>query len=143
MNSPSTQPATISSGTGATPGEIAAAVFEALNSWTHDQPPVEESLWERFWDADAVESIEGDGQMWTGLAGIRAKNEWWNKEHEILSFSVSGPFVGATGFALQFDIKIRMKSSGDETAMTEVAVYTVKDGKIVREEFMYAGMGDC
>ena len=30
------------------------------------------------------------------------------------------------------------KASGERMQMDEVAVYTVKDGKIVQEEFLYA-----
>ena len=51
--------------------------------------------------------------------------------------SAEGPFVGATGFAVKFTIDLETKSTGKRETMTEVGVYTVKNGKIVQEEFMY------
>jgi hypothetical protein len=135
---PNTEPTRVSTGQGPSPAEIAGAVAKALRGWSPGDTPVEPELWERFWHADSVESIEGDGSMWTGLAGLRAKNEWWESEHEIDNFTVDGPYVGATGFTLGFTMDVKNKKTGEVMPMREVGVYTVKDGKVVREEFMYA-----
>ena len=127
----------IDTGSGATPGEIAAAVVNALKSWKPGDPAVEPSLWAEWWDQSGCESIEADGSMFIGREGLDAKCAWWDSQFEIVRFEVEGPFVGATGFSLVFSMDAKHLESGDVKAMQEVGVYTVKDGKIVREEFMY------
>lgn len=44
---------------------------------------------------------------------------------------------GDDRFAVIFDISVKHKESGEVSDMKEVALYTVGDGKIVREEFFY------
>ena len=48
------------------------------------------------------------------------------------------PFVAHDRFVVQYDIDVTDKSSKKRIQMSEVGVYTVKDGKIVREEFLPA-----
>ena len=73
----------------------------------------------------------------TGIKAIRGKNEWWYANHEIHSTETNGPFVGDQQFAVQFHWDVTNKPSGRRMAMTEMALYTVKDGRIVREQFFY------
>ena len=56
----------------------------------------------------------------------------------IHSTTARGPFVGNRDdqFAVQFDMDITPKD-GERTQLTEVALYTVADGKIAQEEFLY------
>jgi len=73
-----------------------------------------------------------------GLDAIRAKHAWWEAEMAFLSGTIEGPhYHGNDRFALIFKSLIREKSSGKEIPMEEVAIYTVTDGKISREEFFY------
>jgi ketosteroid isomerase-like protein len=75
-----------------------------------------------------------------GLEAIRGKNQWWIDNHEIHSADVQGPYVHGDRFATRFVYDITSKSGpmeGQRNTMEEVAVYDVKDGKIVREEFYY------
>lgn len=93
-------------------------------------------------DAVSVEAVAapvGDGGgVAAGLAAIRAKHAWWEGEMEMLSGEIDGPFLhGADRFALVFRSRLRARASGEESDMHEVAVYTVGDGRIVREEFFY------
>ncbi len=39
-------------------------------------------------------------------------------------------------FAVQFDVDVTDKASKKRMQMSEVGIYTVKDGKISREEFL-------
>ncbi|MDJ0995445.1 MAG: nuclear transport factor 2 family protein [Dinoroseobacter sp.] len=79
-----------------------------------------------------------DSPVSDGLAAIRAKHDWWNNAMEFVSGTVEGPHLhGDDRFALIFKSVMREKASGNEMPMEEVAIYTVKDGKIVREEFFY------
>jgi ketosteroid isomerase-like protein len=73
----------------------------------------------------------------TGIDAVRQKNEWWFDNNELNSYEVNGPFVGGDQFAVQYLLDTTFKPTGQRTAMTEMALYTVKDGKIVREQFFY------
>ena len=55
-------------------------------------------------------------------------------------YSVSvaeGPFIGATGFSVIIKSDFAINATGDRHIFREVGIYTVLDGKIVREEFLY------
>jgi hypothetical protein len=73
----------------------------------------------------------------TGIEAIRAKHEWWEANNEVHSMQVNGPFLGEGQFAVQYTFDSTFRSTGERRTMTEMALYTVKDGKIVREEFFY------
>lgn len=129
-------PRPVNSGRGLTPAEIGAVVVEAFNE---HQPDVE--LWNQFW-ADDVESIEGMGVSlaWHGRDAMQAKGETWAADHIVHSANAEGPYVGATGFSIRFRMDVEEKSTGNRMLMEEIGVYTVKNGKVVREEFMYGSV---
>ncbi|MBS0190913.1 MAG: nuclear transport factor 2 family protein [Phycisphaerales bacterium] len=91
-----------------------------------------------LWSPSIV-SIEGVGvsTAWHGRKAVDAKNSWWASDHRVHGASAEGPYVGATGFAIKFVIDVETRSTGKRDTMTEIGVYTVKNGKIVQEEFMY------
>jgi hypothetical protein len=74
-----------------------------------------------------------------GKKDILAKAEWWVANHTVHSSVVTGPFVGLRPdqFVVMFDIDMTAKESGQRSRLAEVGLYTVKDGKVVREEFLY------
>ena len=81
-----------------------------------------------------------DSRESVGLEAIRGKHAWWNGAMEVHSASVDGPFFhGDDRFGLIFEVDVTTRETGDRSTMKELGVYTVKDGKIVREEFFY----DC
>lgn len=90
-------------------------------------------------DIVSVESATSPGmpQEMRGIQTIRAKNQWWLENHEVHSAEVNGPFIGGDQFALEFKYDVTMKSSGQRFQLNEMALYTVKDGKIVKEHFYY------
>lgn len=123
--------AQISSGSGATTEELGKTLVSLFNQNKADD-------WIKgVWSKD-VESIEGTGQVARGREQILSKWDWWTSNHEVMGASAEGPYVGATGFAAKFQLHVKDKSTGADMHMTEVAVYTVKNGKITREEFMYS-----
>ena len=73
-----------------------------------------------------------------GLAAVKAKGEWWVANHEVHSASVSGPWPHDDRFIVGFQYDVTNKPSGNRMKMDEVGLYTVKNGKIVREEFFYS-----
>ena len=74
-----------------------------------------------------------------GLAAIRAKGEWWRSNHEIHSAYVAGPWPHGDKFIVGFQFDITNKPSGRRFTMEEMGLYTVENGKIVREEYFYGG----
>ena len=75
-----------------------------------------------------------------GIDDVRGKVDWWLDAMETHSVKVHGPFVAHNRFVVQYDMDVTDKGSKKRMQLSEVGVYTVKDGKIVREEFLpYAG----
>jgi hypothetical protein len=72
----------------------------------------------------------------SGKEGVRGKIDWWVSAMEIHSFTANGPFVAHDRFVVQYDADVTEKSSKERRQISEVGVYTVKNGKIVREEFL-------
>jgi hypothetical protein len=129
----STGPKPVKTGSGPGPLEVATRVTELLRAGNAAQV-------EQDWLAPSIESVEGHGasMAWSGKPAVLAKYRAWEADHEIRSMSVEGPWVGATGFSLRFKVDASQKSTGQTMKMEEIAVYTVRNGKIVREEFHFA-----
>ncbi len=100
---------------------------------------------EKLYSKDIV-SVEAQGSPdmpaeMRGIDAIRGKNQWWIDNNEVHSASVEGPFPNKDRFAVKFHYETTPKGGpmkGKRLKMDEVGVYTVKDGKIVREEFFYS-----
>jgi ketosteroid isomerase-like protein len=74
-----------------------------------------------------------------GLAAVKGKSAWWNENHIIHSAETLGPYPHGDRFTVRFTYDITAKHLGNKRmVMDEIALYTVKDGKIVREEFFYS-----
>jgi ketosteroid isomerase-like protein len=94
-----------------------------------------------MFDKDAV-SVEAAAmpnmpQEMRGIPAIQQKGKWWVENHEIHSATVDGPYPNGDRFAVCFSYDVTRKASGERIQMDEVALYTVRDGRIVREEFFY------
>jgi hypothetical protein len=76
-----------------------------------------------------------------GIDQVRGKTEWWEKNFEVHSAKVGGPFVARDTFVVQFDIDVTEKASKNRMQMSEVGIYTVKSGKVAREEFLPLAQG--
>jgi hypothetical protein len=90
-------------------------------------------------DIVSVEAVDmpNMGRESRGIAAVRGKSEWWTTNHTVQKATVTGPFVSVDKFATVFDYEVIFKPTNTPRKMTEVAVYTVKGGKIVHEEFLY------
>jgi len=73
-----------------------------------------------------------------GLAAVKAKAEWWTGAHTINEARVEGPLVADFHFCVRFFFDVTQKATGTQMRFSELGVYEVKDGKIVREEFFYS-----
>ena len=99
---------------------------------------------EGLYSSDAV-SVEAMGSaempaVMNGKDAIKGKNEWWYANNDVHSGDVRGPYPNGDKFAVIFAFEFTPKAgqwAGKRQKMEEVGLYTVKDGKIVREEFFY------
>ena len=74
-----------------------------------------------------------------GLAAVKAKGEWWVSNHEIHGAATTGPWPHDDRFVVGHHYDVTFKPTGKRMTLDEVCLYTVRDGKIVREEFFYDG----
>lgn len=91
--------------------------------------------------SDDIVSVEAMGPpgmdlVTRGKEAVAAKGEWWVNNHEVLSSTVEGPFINGDQFAVKFVMDVKEKASGQQHHMSEVALYTVKDGKVAEERFL-------
>lgn len=97
-----------------------------------------EAAGSKYWSDDVV-SIEpmGDAQETRGKAAVAGKGAWWRDNHEVHGATVEGPYVSGGDFTVHFAMDITPKQSGERMLMDELAIYSVRDGKIVQERFIY------
>ena len=88
-------------------------------------------------DIVSLEAMEGPMARVQGTAALKAKSDWWFGAHDVHSISSEGPYINGDQFAVRFHVDVTNKESGERTQMTEVGLYTVKDGKVVEERFYY------
>ena len=91
-------------------------------------------------DVVSVEPMEAPGfaREARGKEAILGKNMFWKENFEAHSMRIDGPFPhGEDRFAVIFDMDVTNKMANQRMRMHEIGVYTVQDGKIVREEFFY------
>ena len=96
---------------------------------------------DRFYDPN-VESVEavampGIGQTQKGIAAIKGKNQWWADNHTVHGASVEGPFPNGDRFIIRFKYDVTPKQTGKRMTMDETGLFSVRNGKIAKEEFFY------
>lgn len=90
--------------------------------------------------AAEIVSVEGDGSETAGQAAVIQKSERWAAANTIHGEKVRGPyFNGPDEFAVHITFDVTRKLDGERKSLEEIAVYTVKEGKITRERFFYEG----
>jgi ketosteroid isomerase-like protein len=93
-------------------------------------------------DAVSVEAFSPPGagdRTANGLDAIRGKGKWWADNHTVHKAEVTGPYPHDDRFAVRFMFDVTNKPSGKRMTMDEIGLFTVKNGKIVKEEFFYTG----
>lgn len=93
--------------------------------------------------ADDIVSVEAmampgsDSAESHGKAAALAKSQWWGENHDVHGAILEGPLVTPTHFSVMLDYDVTNKPSGRRMRIQEIAVYTVANGKITREQFFY------
>ncbi|HEU0119046.1 MAG TPA: SnoaL-like domain-containing protein [Bryobacteraceae bacterium] len=95
----------------------------------------------QFYD-DNIVSVEAvrrkTGSFETaGKEAVIQKSAEWAGAHEIHGGTAEGPFVLLDRFAVIFAFEVTPKATGVRVKDSEVAVYTVVNGLVTREEFFY------
>ena len=114
--------------------EIASALVGHCKAFTE-----REALETLYADtAASVEALSYDGRPLetVGKDGIQGKHDWWAANMEVTGGETIGPFLHAPDrFAVIFRVQGKDLASGETFDMEEIGLYTVAEGKIVREEF--------
>ena len=87
--------------------------------------------------------VRGDEKMparMQGIDAIRGKNQWWLDNHEVHGGETKGPFPHGERFIayMKYDVTPKVGPfAGKRMQFEEAGLYTVRDGKVVQEEFFY------
>ena len=94
--------------------------------------------------SEEIESVENNSQMgtievWNGIEGKKDKNKmWYEMVKEVHEIVVSDPVVAERAFACSISMDVTYNNDEwGRQKMSELAVIEVKDGKIIREEYIY------
>jgi len=86
-----------------------------------------------------IESIEeGDtseiGRV-KGMEGLKKKGQGMSQHFEVHSIKASASLVADNWFSVKFDIDTTDKNSGQRSILSEIGMYKVEEGKIVKEHY--------
>ena len=113
------------------------SIEQLAKEFTQDVKDDDEEAYRAFWSDDIVSLDPAEGEMSRveGRAALLATHAWWAENAEMHSSTTEGPFVFGDQFAVNYGMDVTM--FGERSQMKEVGLYTVKDGKIIEERFMY------
>ncbi|MFT6865953.1 MAG: hypothetical protein ACJA08_000779 [Cyclobacteriaceae bacterium] len=101
------------------------------------------TIYQELFSPDVI-SAEPEGTPWgsvKGLDELAKKGVEFNKLVEAFhSVEISEPLCADHFIALSMKSMVTWKGAPGPTNMDELCVYTVEDGKIVKEEFFYKPM---
>ena len=115
--------------------EVANRLVNLCREGKHEQVVKE------LYDPNII-SVEPEGmpnRIVQGLEAIREKGtKFESRLEKINSNIISDPIVAENFFSCTMRMNVQMKGAPKAINMDEVCVYTVKEGKIVKEEFFYS-----
>jgi ketosteroid isomerase-like protein len=90
-------------------------------------------------DVVSVEAaaMPGSSAESRGLEAVLAKSAKWGADHTVHTGITEGPWPHGDRFIVRFSYDVTHKPTNERRKLDEAALFTVKDGKIVREEFFY------
>ncbi|MBD3663887.1 SnoaL-like domain-containing protein [Sulfitobacter aestuariivivens] len=90
-------------------------------------------------NAQSVEAVVPPGRdvrITKGRDAIKTKREDWQALHDLHTLEVDGPFVHPpNSFGVRYEAEVTHKATGKRMTLSEIAIYSIEEGKIVREEF--------
>lgn len=118
---------------------VAQKLVDLCNAMQFDQA-IDELYAQDIQSIEAFEYPGGMPHIVEGLDAVRAKAMHWIETHDIHTVEITGPYPHEERFAVLMKFEVTPKSgpsAGERIAMEEICLYTVADGKIIREEFFY------
>ena len=86
-----------------------------------------------------IESIEewntGEIGRVKGMEGLKKKGQSLSQQFEVHNIKASDAAVADNWFSVKFEIDTTDKKSGKRSVLSEIGVYKVEDGKIVKEYY--------
>lgn len=116
-----------------TTSEIATRLVEMLRSG--DYPGAQAELYAD--DAKSIEPAWAPDAVQQGRESLAGKLQQWGETFETHSNEISDPIVAGNFFSVAMHVDVTHKRSGNRFPMCEIAVFEVKDGKIVTEQFFF------
>jgi len=118
-----------------TPIEIGTKLVELVRAGKSHEAV--ESLYAR--DIISVEAgaAPGENREVKGIPACLEKEKKFEEQNQLHGAEADGPYPNGDRFAVFYRFEITPKAGGERRKMTEVALYTVKNDKIAREEFFY------
>lgn len=121
--------------------EIGQVLLQMVNSGRE----AEAAFVDEYYDAAIVSLEGGDGNgdsdtpsRMEDIDAIRGKHQWWYDNNEVHSTTATGPYVGHRDdqFVTRFLLDLT-PAGGERMQMDEVGLFTVANGKMVQEEYLY------
>ncbi|MBL6815091.1 MAG: nuclear transport factor 2 family protein [Pseudomonadales bacterium] len=101
-----------------------------------DATAVEELYDENIVSVEIMSDAEAEPQIGEGIQTIYEKHAWWESVATVHNIDIEGPFAGNGDdhFVVRFQMDVTME--GQRSEMTEVGMYTVANGKIIKEVYL-------
>ena len=96
-----------------------------------------EAAGNRFWAADVTSAEPAGRATASGIDAARTQCNARFGAAKIDEIAIDGPFVTGDQFALFLDLVIVDAASGGREPFTEIALYTVREGRIVEERHFF------
>ena len=97
---------------------------------------------QKYWDKDItilgpVNPQEQEAQIVTGFDAAQKRLENLLRGKAMEDVLVDGPFITGKNFALFIDMDVIDQVTGARAPFSEIAIYTVRDGKITKERHFH------
>ena len=118
--------------------EVANRLIELVKAQKEEQ-----AIDELYHPEISTNEPAGEMREGKGIETCKNKTKWFNEMFENHGVEVLGPYPNDNKFAVHYNYDITHREGGNRFNMLEIALYEVKDGKIVWEKFYYdqAGLG--
>lgn len=113
--------------------EIAARLVQLCRAG--DYPGAQSELYAD--DAKSIEPAWSPDPIQQGREALNKKLNYWIETFETHSNEIGDPIVAGSFFSLTMKVEVTEKKSGQRISMSEIAVFEVKDDKIVSEQFFF------
>jgi len=87
---------------------------------------------------EAMDTPAGPARI-EGIDAVRKKTDDWFETHEVHSELATGPFCGnrTDQFVVHYEIDVTNTATHERMQMREVGLYTVANGKVIEESYLY------